>query len=67
MNHMKEPSRHIDREKVFLGVFLICVSVLVMLMELEKELPYWKGIWIGLLGLGLGFYLWGRFFSRGED
>jgi hypothetical protein len=64
---MKEPSRNIDRKKVFPGVVFLCAAVLLMLMRRENSSLVWGTIWVGLLGLGLFLYLWGRFFSRGED
>lgn len=64
---MKEPSRNIDRKKVFPGVLLLCLGVLLMLMGRENASPIWQVTWLILLGLGLFLYLWGRFFSRGED
>jgi hypothetical protein len=63
---MREPSRKINRQRVFTGVILLCVGMLMMLMGQESASPVFKTIWVGLLGLGLFFYLWGRFFSR-ED
>ncbi len=56
-----------DRKKIFIGVGLICAAVLMMLAEMDERFPYWKAVWILLLAVGLGFYLWGRFFSRGGD
>jgi hypothetical protein len=64
---MKEPSRNVDRKKVFYGVLFICVAVLLMLMGEKHASPTWQGVWVSLLALGLFLYLWGRFFSRGED
>ena len=63
---MREPSRKINRQRVFTGVILLCVGMLMMLIGQESASPVFKTIWVGLLGLGLFFYLWGRFFSR-ED
>ena len=63
---MREPSRKINRQRVFTGVILLCVGMLMMLMGQESASPVFKTIWVGLLGLGIFFYLWGRFFSR-ED
>jgi hypothetical protein len=63
---MREPSRKINRQRVFTGVILLCVGMLMMLMGQELASPVFKTIWVGLLGLGIFFYLWGRFFSR-ED
>ncbi len=64
---MREPSRNIDRKKVFSGVLSICVAVLLMLMGEKHVSPTLQGIWMSLLGLGVFLYLWGRFFSRGQD
>lgn len=64
---MKEPSRNIDRGKIFSGVFFICLAVLLMLLGEKHASPILQGVWVSLLGLGLFLYLWGRFFSRGED
>jgi hypothetical protein len=67
-NHpMKEPSRNIDRKKVFPGVLFLCVAVLLMLMGKENASPLWQVVWVSLLGLGLFLYLWGRFYSKGGD
>jgi hypothetical protein len=63
---MAEPSRRINKQKVYTGVILLCAGVLMMLMGQESTSPLLKTIWVGLLGLGVFFYLWGRFFSR-ED
>jgi hypothetical protein len=63
---MREPSRKINKQKVFTGVILICAGALVMLMGQESASPLYKTIWVGLLGLGIFFYLWGRFFSRDD-
>lgn len=63
---MPEPSRKINKQKVFTGVILICAGVLMMLMGEESASPIFKTIRVGLFGLGIFFYLWGRFFSR-ED
>jgi hypothetical protein len=63
---MPEPSRKINKQKVFIGVILVCAGVLMMLMGEESASPVFKTMWVGLLGLGIFLYLWGRFFSR-ED
>jgi hypothetical protein len=63
---MPAPSRKINRQRVFIGVILLCIGVLMMLTGEESSSPVLKTIWVGLLGLGVFFYLWGRFFSR-ED
>ena len=61
-----EPSRKIDRRKVFIGVGLICAAVLLMLFGDESASKVYGAAWIVLLGAGLIFYLMGRFFSRGD-
>ena len=63
---MPEPSRKINKQKVFTGVILVCAGVLMMLMGEQSTSPVFKTIWVGLLGVGIFFYLWGRFFSREE-
>jgi len=37
-----------------------------MLMGQEISSPLFKTVWMALLGVGIFFYLWGRFFSREE-
>ncbi len=64
---MQEPPRKIERKKVFPGVLLVCVAVLLMLVSRENPSPVWKVLWVVLLGIGLFLYLQGRFFSRGGD
>ncbi len=61
-----EPSRKIDRRKVFIGVGLICAAVLLMLFGDENTSRVYHVVWIVLLGAGLIFYLMGRFFPRGD-
>ena len=63
---MVEGNRHIDRKKVYTGVAFLCVAVLLMLAGQERTSPTFQLFWILLLGIGLLFYLWGRFFSRGD-
>ena len=63
---MEQPSRNIDRRKVYTGVAMICVAVLLMLIGQESASLVFQVVWIILLGIGLLFYLWGRFFSRGN-
>ena len=63
---MAEPYRKIDRQKVIAGVILLCAGVLLMLMGQEWTSPLFKTVWVGLFGLGVFFYLWGRFFSRDD-
>ena len=63
---MPEPSRRIDRPKIFAGVILICVAALLMLAGGESPSPLVKTLRTGLLGLGIFLYLRGRFFSREE-
>ncbi len=57
----------LNRGRIYTGVVLLCTAVLLMLMEKEESPPLRKVVWISLLTLGIIFYLWGRFFSRGED
>ncbi len=63
---MEQPSRNIDRRKVYTGVAMICAAVLLMLIGQERTSLVFQVVWIILLGIGLLFYLWGRFFSRGS-
>jgi hypothetical protein len=63
---MEQPSRNIDRRKIYTGVVMICVAVLLMLIGQESAPLVLQVVWILLLGVGLLFYLWGRFFSRGN-
>jgi hypothetical protein len=63
---MEQPSRNIDRRKVYPGVAMICAAVLLMLIGQESASLVFQVVWIILLGIGLLFYLWGRFFSRGN-
>ena len=63
---MEQPSRNIDRRKVYTGVAMICAAVLLMLIGQESAALVFQVVWIILLGIGLLFYLWGRFFSRGN-
>jgi hypothetical protein len=64
---MKEPSRNIDRKKVFVGVLFLCLAVILMLIGKENASLLWEVFWVSLLGLGLSFYLWGRFYSKDGD
>ena len=63
---MPELSRKINRQKVFTGVILLCTGAILMLLGQEISSPYFKTAWMTLLGVGILFYLWGRFFSREE-
>jgi hypothetical protein len=63
---MVESNRHIDRKKVYAGVAILCAAVLLMLLGEESKSPVLQVLWVLLLGMGLLFYLWGRFFSRGD-
>ena len=63
---MPESPRKIDKPKVIAGAILICAGALMMLLGQDSASPLFKTIWVGLLGLGIFFYLRGRFFSR-ED
>jgi hypothetical protein len=62
----EKPSRNIDRKKVYTGVLMMCVAVLLMLIGQENPSLVFQVGWIILLGIGILFYLWGRFFSRGD-
>jgi hypothetical protein len=46
---------------------LVCLSVFMMLFEGENTPFFMKAIRVAVLSAGLGFYVWGRFFSRGGD
>jgi energy-converting hydrogenase Eha subunit E len=63
---MKDTSRNIDRQKVYIGVLLLCVGAVLMLVGQEVASPAFKMVWVALFGVGVFFYLWGRFFSRGS-
>ena len=63
---MEETPRKIDRKKVYTGVALLCGAVLVMLVAEESSSLVFRISWVILLGIGLLFYLWGRFFSRDD-
>ena len=63
---MHELSHKIDRQKLFTGVILLCIGALLMILGQEISSPFYKTAWMGLLGVGIFFYLWGRFFSQ-ED
>jgi hypothetical protein len=64
---MEGPSRHIDRKKVYIGVVVLCAAVVMMLVGEENPSLVFQVLWILLLGVGLLFYLWGRFFSRDDS
>ena len=64
---MNFSAKNIDKEKAFAGVILVCLSVLMMLFEGEGTPFFLRVIRVILLSIGLGFYLWGRFFSRRKD
>ena len=63
---MNFSARNIDKKKAFTGVILVCLAVFMMLFEGESTPFFMKAIRVGLLCVGLGFYVWGRFFSRGD-
>jgi len=63
---MKPPPGNMDRTKVYTGVAIICIAVLLMLISQESTSLLFQVVWVILLGIGLLFYLWGRFFSRGN-
>ncbi len=58
--------RLVDRRKIYLGVLFLCMAALVMLADRGGRYPSLQVVWIFLAGVGLFFYLWGRFFSRGS-
>lgn len=64
---MQDSSRFIHRAKVITGVLLICLGVVLMLITGEKGSSISRSLWVGLLAVGIFFYLWGRFFSRRSD
>jgi len=57
--------KNIDKKKAITGVVLVCLSVFMMLFEGENTPFFMKAIRVVVLSAGLGFYVWGRFFSRG--
>jgi len=61
---MKDSFRNVDRPKVFTGVFLVCLAVILMLIEREGTPLFLKVLRFIFLSAGLGLYVWGRFFSR---
>jgi hypothetical protein len=63
---MADPSK-IDRKKVYIGVFFLCVAAGIMLAEGEDSPEGFRILWMLLSGVGVFFYLWGRFFSRGPE
>jgi len=58
-------AKNIDKKKAITGVVLVCLSVFMMLFEGENTPFFMKAIRVVVLSAGLGFYVWGRFFSRG--
>jgi protein-S-isoprenylcysteine O-methyltransferase Ste14 len=62
---MNFPARNMDKKKAFTGVVLVCLAVFMMLFEGEGTPFFMKAIRVVVLSVGLGFYVWGRFFSRG--
>jgi protein-S-isoprenylcysteine O-methyltransferase Ste14 len=63
---MNFSAKNIDKKKAFTGVILVCLSVFMMLFEGEGTPFFLQVIRVILLSIGLGFYVWGRFFSRGK-
>jgi hypothetical protein len=61
---MNLSAKNIDKKKALTGVILVCLAVFMMLFEGEATPFFLKGIRVILLSIGLGFYVWGRFFSR---
>jgi cytochrome c biogenesis factor len=62
---MNFSARNIDKKKAFTGAILVCLAVFMMLFEGEGTPFFMKAIRVVVLSVGLGFYVWGRFFSRG--
>lgn len=58
---------NISRKKVFSGVAFLCAAVLLMLIKSEDISLAGRLIWLPLFSLGIFFYLWGRFFSKGDE
>ncbi len=63
---MQFSARNIDKKKAIIGVVLVCLAVGMMLFEGESTPFFMKIIRVIVLTIGLGFYVWGRFFSRGK-
>ncbi len=63
---MQISARNTDKKKAIIGVVLVCLAVLMMLFEGESTPFFMKIIRVVVLAAGLGFYVWGRFFSRGK-
>jgi hypothetical protein len=61
---MNLSTKNIDKKKALTGVILVCLAVVLMLFEGEGTPFFLKIIRVVLLSIGLGFYVWGRFFSR---
>ncbi len=64
---MNFSTRNIDKKKALIGVILVCLSVLMMLFEGEGTPFFLRVVRVILLSIGLGFYVWGRFFSPRRD
>lgn len=62
---MQFSPKNVDKKKALAGVVLVCLAVFMMLFEGENTPFFRKAIRVGVLLVGLGFYVWGRFFSRG--
>ncbi len=56
-----------DRKKILTGVAFICAAVIAMFAAEENSSFFAKALWLALLGVGLAFYLWGRFFPGGKE
>ena len=61
---MRDILRTMDRKKVYTGIGLLCVAVLMMVIGQKSSSLFLQVAWVILLGAGLLLYLWGRFFSR---
>ena len=63
---MNFSAKNMDKKKAIIGVVLVCLSVFMMLFEGEDSPFVMKAARVIVLSAGLGFYVWGRFFSRGS-
>jgi hypothetical protein len=61
---MKKLPPHLDRNKIYAGVFFLCIGVIFMITGGEEASTVRNMVWIPFFGLGLMLFLWGRFFGR---